>query len=634
MAARGLFWLSTTFLALMCIINQVAGNAELLDTAKDCFYFVTKFFEPINVSAIHIYRSALELAPLSSIVRRLYYHQRRTLFPKLVTEIPNAWDNSMALLPDQANYKSYTWSPCGQFIAIGTGKTVKICDSLTFELLSTLTGPSDHSTGKLTYSPDGRSLACYTGNTLIIWDIQTGGVVARQIQVERSYCSSWSLDGGLFCTINWIPEPEVHFTVYVYSVALGTKLFSGTLKSRSYPHLWAHNTSFRIMTTGGDNQTNTIEISEVWPIPTKIESFHNEQFRRHSIIMSFSPATYRISTFAHGQIQVLDIQNSESLLVHNIDSFNVSHSFSSDASLFALSIHTGIQVWKYTSGCYASWREFQHRAQFIYSAPQFSPTLSSILSPHHKFIYIWHLDDPPIIFHSNAHTPPTVVTSSCGTYVVTYHSGDSSINIINPHSQILPQSINTNMEIRSLGLTGNILLVWDSNELVAWLLKEEGAVNGISANGMAGHINSIWTISLPGNPMFLIEDQTIMVQSEGRIIQVYHTETGEVLELTKLTSHSCYNLYDLQCIYHCPECIFHCWHHPSYYTWNHNHIPESKNKFQVPQITFSEGWVKDIEKKHWLWIPTERRVNFDQAGRLPKTILWLNPGDEPILVMF
>jgi hypothetical protein len=44
---------------------------------------VTKFFEPINVSATHIYHSALELSPLSSIVRRLYYHQRHTPFPRV-----------------------------------------------------------------------------------------------------------------------------------------------------------------------------------------------------------------------------------------------------------------------------------------------------------------------------------------------------------------------------------------------------------------------------------------------------------------------------------------------------------------------------------------------------------------------
>jgi hypothetical protein len=62
---------------------------QLLETARDCFHFVTKFFEPINVSAAHIYHSALELSPLSSIVRRLYYHQRHTPFPRVLVGTPD-----------------------------------------------------------------------------------------------------------------------------------------------------------------------------------------------------------------------------------------------------------------------------------------------------------------------------------------------------------------------------------------------------------------------------------------------------------------------------------------------------------------------------------------------------------------
>ncbi|KAF9645947.1 hypothetical protein BDM02DRAFT_3062746, partial [Thelephora ganbajun] len=47
-------------------------HEELLDIARDYSHFVATFFEPISVSATHIYHSALELSPLSSIVRRRY----------------------------------------------------------------------------------------------------------------------------------------------------------------------------------------------------------------------------------------------------------------------------------------------------------------------------------------------------------------------------------------------------------------------------------------------------------------------------------------------------------------------------------------------------------------------------------
>ena len=140
---------------------------------------MTKFFEPINVSAAHIYHSALELSPLSSIVRRFYYRQRHSRLPRVVVGTPDAWNESVHL-PGLSYYSSSTWSPCGRFIAARTRETVEIRDPLSSELLSTLPKSDVHHTGGLAYSPDGRSLASLSDTSLTIWDIQTGGV-AREV---------------------------------------------------------------------------------------------------------------------------------------------------------------------------------------------------------------------------------------------------------------------------------------------------------------------------------------------------------------------------------------------------------------------------------------------------------------------
>ena len=165
-------------------MNQVSGAEELLNTAKDCFHFVTKFFEPINIPAVHIYHSALELSPLSSIVRRLYYHRRHTPFPRVVAGIPDAWEEGIRLYAKH-HYHAYTWSPCGRFIAAQTQETVEIRDPLSSELLSTLTQPKAGCTGRLAYSPDGYSLASLSNTSLTIWDVQTGGVTRDQMQCCR-----------------------------------------------------------------------------------------------------------------------------------------------------------------------------------------------------------------------------------------------------------------------------------------------------------------------------------------------------------------------------------------------------------------------------------------------------------------
>jgi len=60
MTARGSFWPLWRGLTLIHVIDKVVREGELLDTARDCFNFVTTFFEPTNASATHIYHSALD----------------------------------------------------------------------------------------------------------------------------------------------------------------------------------------------------------------------------------------------------------------------------------------------------------------------------------------------------------------------------------------------------------------------------------------------------------------------------------------------------------------------------------------------------------------------------------------------
>ncbi|KAF9645968.1 hypothetical protein BDM02DRAFT_383204 [Thelephora ganbajun] len=164
---------------LIAWLHEVSRNEELLDTVRDYYHFLRTFFEPISVSATHIYHSALELSPLSSIVRRWYYCQRHSTFPRVVIGTEESWGEGI-IIPGKDRHLSHTWSPCGQFIAAQSRKAVEIRDSLSFKLLSTLklTKPiSDGYVNLLAYSTDGRSIASLSDTSLIIWDIQKGGLV-------------------------------------------------------------------------------------------------------------------------------------------------------------------------------------------------------------------------------------------------------------------------------------------------------------------------------------------------------------------------------------------------------------------------------------------------------------------------
>ena len=230
-------------------MNQVAKNEELLDTTRDFFHFTTQFFEPINVSATHIYHSALELSPPSSIIRRPYYHQRRNPSPRVVHGGLELWDECTHL-SGVFNNVSYAWSPCGRFVTLQTREIVEIRDVLSSEPLSTLTTP-DALVGGLAYSPDGCSLACLSSGALVIWDIQTGGVTKeiKDADAIPNVSLTWSLDGGSIGTILSLGNDAGH-VVCVCDVASGEPSSPvGPFWSYNQPHLWAHDTSFRVKTT-------------------------------------------------------------------------------------------------------------------------------------------------------------------------------------------------------------------------------------------------------------------------------------------------------------------------------------------------------------------------------------------------
>ena len=586
------------------MINQVDENEELLGTARDCFHFVTKFFEPINVSAVHIYHSALELSPLSSIVRRLYYHRRRAPLPRVVAGTPNSWDPSM-VFPRRC--PRFTWSPCGRFFAsVLNSEAVEIHDPVSSELLSTLTKPGARLIGEPAYSPDGRSLACLSDTTLIIWDIQTGGV-ANEIGhagVTSGALFVWSLDGGTICTTHC---QDSIFAVRVFDIASGTIFSPGTLRSQVKPHLWAHSKSFRIMTMRYDGQARIIDISEVVSVLIQVESLCIQSWVERFWIEAFSPTTYQILTLTRGLLRILDVRSSECLLER--EGRFESHCFSSDGSLFATSLPTTIHIWKYASGRYTPWREFQiqERTSPHGSHLLFSPTLSSIslFGYAHGVTRVLRLDDPPIVAHPSGHMPFAVL-SPLGTYMAAGHEGNSTIAITNPLSQTTSHFIDTDMKIETVALTGNILLVLGSGTVAAWRLTEEGVVDGVLGDKRAGRGDSLWTIPRSSSPSLSTKGQTVTVK-QGNHIHIYHAGTGEVLQPAQTSTRR----YDRG--YSSWDEHRRCEHYP------HHCILKAQNTgsegdWQVSLAALREGWVKDPGGGHRLWIPAEWKASPFDAG--------------------
>jgi len=606
-------------------MNQVARNEGLLDTARDYFYFVTKFFEPINVSATHIYHSALELSPLSSIVRRLYSHQWKIPSPRVIAGTPNSWDHSINISGGRRFHCcSYTWSPCGRFVATGGSGGVEIRDPLSSELLSTLTKSGAGNGGEVAYSPDGLSLACCSDDTLVIWDIQTGGV-AKEIEFDKANAVwvTWSLSGEVVGVTGqwWCPDKSIHndttYAVHIFNISSGIRLAHVMVQSIYTPYLWDHNTSFQVMTVQWDGQGCTIDISEIGTVLSKIESFHIGFWGECPGIGTFSPTTYQISISVDIQLCVLDIQNSECLLQQ--DGHFDSHCFSPNGSLFAASVQNSIHIWKYDSGHYIPWREFSTGDHF--AAPlHFSPNSQSILGYPNFNLCVQQLNGPPI-FSLPSHHVPLAVLSQCGTYMVTGYHGGSTVHIASLVSPNPSQFIETGMEIEVLALTGNILLVVGFGMVKAWQLTNEGVVDHNSSTSS----NSIWTVSVYDHPTFSIEDQTVTIKWTGVVTHIYHSQTGEVLEPTQ-TPHPNNHQYS-------PKDIYHGQHYPHYHKLEPHSTPVGG--WPVSYATLQEGWVKDPKGSYKLWVPPEWRLSLASAGWLCNiTTLWLNLEDSVVIIIF
>jgi len=654
MVTEGLFWSPYLHLiTLMYTKKQMVRDDQLLDTARDYFQFATNFFEVIDVSATHLYHSALELSPLSSIVRKLYYYQRPHPSPRVVIGISDIWNPSTVVPTKHSYYLSSAWSPCGRSVAVVAEATVEILDALTLELVSTLQSPKVTTRFRhgLAYSPDGYSLSGCSNAGIVIWDAQTGGVIK---EIEHKITSdglelAWSSDGSMISTIS--PHVKETLAVHICNVASGATRSPGTLQSRDNPYLWAHNKFFRVMTTAVDQKGRTINIFEVGSTITRIESF---TLQPHYTLKTFSPATYRISvsvTRGHSNnagLLVLDIHNSRVLLQETEAHWSPA-AFSPDGSLFAAFSGNYLVVWKYASGNYSQWRGVQQAPVAL----KFSPTSPSILCCA-GVIHVLHLDNTPAALTKGsvvtAHNKVLDAFSPNGSYIATAHFHQSTVMITNLHPQnpSPSQFIDTEMEISAMVLTGNVLLVKGSDTIVAWLLTEGGVVDGIFGNTRADCNDSLWAITPQDkNPGlwarlqqrqsrnynddrylgFSVRDETAEVRYNGHVIHIFHTRTGEILrpanvpQYLERTWYRFYNPHQDECdLYHHDLC-------------KSSEVPNCD--WVVSQTALHDGWVKDPEGKHCLWLHAHWRSagnDFDWFDNV--TTMRLRNSSELVIIKF
>ena len=617
-------------------VDQVARDQWLLDAARDYFHFVTEFFEVINISATHIYHSALELSPMSSIVRKLHYHRRLAPSPRVVVGNPDAWDEHISVWISQkedSNRVPFAWSPCGRFIATRELQVVNIRDPLTFELLSTIQFTEYRRLYGPAYSPDGHSLACLSDTSVGIWDTQTGGMT-KEIECNTVDCHIgsfvWSLDGRNIL-IAYANRMSKIWTVRTFDVASGVTLSTGTLQTIDAPYVWAHGTSFRIMIMEAvwNEDVNRLcahclfDVFEVGSALIKTESFScNVRLGgKYTGIRfgSFSPTTHRISISSPDHLLVLNIQNSERSLDETGVYYAYTHYFFPDGSHFATSSYSVLRIWKYASNRYIPWRSLRHGADDSLSWGHlcflFSPALSSVLSLFNGFLRVWRLDDPPTTLLTGARNLATV--SRRGTHIITAHTEGNTVAITNLLTHVPSQIIDTGTKVEAIALTGDVLFTKSGVNITAWPLTEDGTVYDVFGNRRADFSDSIWTVSPAEVRAFSVDGHIGVVKLAGDALHTYHTGTGEVLEapVPPLPALSWYSLSSVSHGEHRRPCLF------------------EDGRTARPVILLHD-WVKNLAGEHRLWVPIRWRTWCLQED-WPSDVMAVHPaGLGTVIIMF
>jgi WD40 repeat protein len=361
-------------------------------------------------------------------------------------------------------------------LAVVTPNEVEIWDTLTLGKRSTLqpTNPSHKlwdihrkgipggSPNGVAYSPDGCSLACYSSfsTTIIIWDIQTGGVIN---EIECGAVSTtleslvWSFDGK---TLGAVFAGGEAWVVGICDVASHMMVSLGTLQSSHKPYLWPHDKSLRVLTASGHKSIDfnvysvepTLPITHVFSITLprpgdrQMKSFYiTLPHLGDPQTISFSPTMGQVSIVTNENL-LLGFRNPDSRVLFKGSGILSGSYWSPNGCLLVASGKDVIHVWE---PCYGRYQErsipLQSGSGDVPRGLQFSPTSSSVLISGEGFLEVVHLD-------SAKHDPPAKSLHQCiispdGTYIVAPHSDGHRITITNLHSQICSWSINTGVQI-------------------------------------------------------------------------------------------------------------------------------------------------------------------------------------------
>ena len=525
-----------------------------LDLVRDYFHFITTFFEVINISAPHIYHSALPLSPKTSIVHKLY-KQYACPFARVVRGLPISWEASIST--ETYSTQSVTWSPSSSFIAVAQSKSVDILDSATLCQLSTIEHPLPNPKC-LSISPDGCLLMIFEGENIVVFDLQTGGPVATILRGQdykprlEQYFSTISMDGKtvviayercLYDDPSMITYDLISKTCTPHHILEGHIIISTWTQGE---HLKFATATKGYITIWEATFTLTYPPTEVECLPAPDEIVDGKEFL-------FLPALFRVAFILSGEILVWDAKASKLLLRSRLNQFNSRGSFSSDGHFLSCVGSGQVYVWKESSAGYMLHQMLGNRTGSYSPVSFLSPNGKSVIFLPGSVMHLWSTNDQ-VLPHSSD-------LASVGEYFILEispnktlaafaHQYGQTATVFDLYSGSSQLVIDVDMSIECLRVTESTIVITDLKKIVTWNIPSSNSTL-IARLNTSDSIQTTWldisqsinqdestyaSIS-PGLNLIALVGSDF---SGGQVLGIYDVSTGCLLTESYVSS------YDLQ----------------------------------------------------------------------------------------
>ena len=478
--------ISVALLFLRTYLGRIQASSTLI-LVEDYIRFVLAFFEIINMSAPHIYHSALPLSPQTSIIREMY-KQHASPFVKIVRGMPVSWETTAATAYIDDGPSPFAWSPCNRFIAVAKVGSVKVLDAVTLSSLGTFEYFSCNR-GSPYFSADSRCLMQLIEDRFISWDLQTGsprGVVSGSWKLSDPFSFTHSNDGKVIAFARKHPSLDGHYT-------LKCSFSTYDLHSRTYAEadhdlegdiiypIWTHDENFRFATVDRDSIKIWQSPFTLKDPPVEVESLPVSDEIGDADSFLFLPALSRLAFTLRDSIQIWDAKASKCLLKSEFEqesTFDVTEppysSFSSDGRFFASENTAGeVHVWKESPTGYVIHQRLPFSAHP--SRPQFSPNNESIIVSLPSTFHRWRTRDqvpslPSISIRDTNRDPFILGFSPDEKFAVFVRRKGNVVIILDLQSGEQRWITDMGVEIDCLGMTEDTVVAVGEEKIATWNL--------------------------------------------------------------------------------------------------------------------------------------------------------------------